>query len=340
METQLNLTVSSPSSNGSTDDVFSDVPLFAVYLKILLLMIVIPAVVISASLIIHVIWKNKSLHTKYYFFVVNLLINDIASTPRFLYEIVLMSLYLFGVTVDHTDIFYMITTIPRINLRFAFLLLAVDRIIGVTFPYRHRKIMTSRVVYTLIVSAWLMAAATTFIVRWTSTVLFIPPFANFIPSSSPVGSIIIFMTLLVSVILIVVSNAYLFYITTQSNKRLQQNRNLSGADGNEVSKVQRLLRTLKMQAKPTASALILGGIDCAMIVLTIIILAVINASSSEVTKMYIFQMVYLIESGQMLSHFFVYGIYMKEIRHCIQKYELYQRLRRRLHLHFNQVAPQ
>ena len=76
-------------------------PLFATYLRILLLMIVIPAIVIPALLIIHVIWKNEGLHTKYYFLVVNLLINDIASTPRYLYEILilLIILYLFGMSV-------------------------------------------------------------------------------------------------------------------------------------------------------------------------------------------------------------------------------------------------
>ena len=90
-----------------------------------------------------------------------------------------MVLYLFGVTVNHSDILYVIMIIPRVNLRFAFLLLAIDRVIGVSLPYRHRKIMTNRVVYTLITVAWLVAAATTFIVRWTSsTVLFVPPFAT------------------------------------------------------------------------------------------------------------------------------------------------------------------
>ena len=306
--------------------------------------IVIPAIVIPASLIIHVIWKNESLHTKYYFFVVNLLINDIANIPRNLYEILLMVLYLFGVTVNHSDILYVIMIIPRVNvnLRYVFLLLAIDRVIGVSLPYRHRKIMTNRVVYTLITVAWLVAAATTFIVRWTSsTVLFVPPFANFIPSPNPVGSIAILLTLLMSIILIVASNAYLFYVTAQSNKRLLQNRNLSGREGSEMNKVRRLLRALQMQAKPTASALILGGIDCAMTALTIVLFAVINApSSSNITSVYIYQMVYPIEWCQMLSHFFVYGIYMKEIRRCIQKHKFYQGLHSILHLHPNQVHPQ
>ena len=337
----VNLTGSGQSSNGSTDNIFSDIPLFATYLKLLLLVIVIPAIVIPASLIIHVIWKNESLHTKYYFFVVNLLVNDIASTPQNLYEIILMILYLFGVTTDHSDIFYVTMIIPRINLHLSFLLLAIDRVIGVAFPYRHRKIMTTRVVYTLITVAWLIAAVLAFIAKMSSTMLFVPPLGNFQPSFNPAGSTIILMSMLMSAVLITVSNAYLFYITTQSNKRLLKNRNLNGREGNEINKAQRLLKALQLQAKPTASALILGGIDCAMVVLMVILFAVVDTPSfSNITSVYIFQMIYPIEWCQMLSHFFVYGIYMKDIRRCIQKYKFYQRLHRMLHLYPNQVAPQ
>ena len=93
-----------------------------------------------------------------------------------------------------------------------------------------------------------------------------------------------------------------------------------------------------MQAKPTASALILGGVDCGMIVLLVILFGVFQSSATP--SAYTFQITYLLEWGQMLSHFFVYGIYMKEIRKCIQKYKLYQRLRRIFHLRPNQVVPQ
>ena len=338
MEAQINFTVSGQSSNGSTDDIFSNVPLFATYLRILLLMIVIPAIVIPALLIIHVIWKNERLHTKYYFLVVNLLINDIASTPRYLYEILLMILYLFGVTVNHSDIFYITMMIPRMNLRFSFLLLAIDRVIGVAFPYRHRKIMTTRVVYTLIAVGWLMAAATIFIIRVTSATLFARPFGNYSPSFSPVSSILLVLSMVIPIMLTVVSNAYLVYITVQSNKRLQQNMRLNSGEGSEIKKIQRFLKALQMQAKPTASALILGGVDCGMIMLLVIFFAVFR--SSAISNAYTFQITYLLEWGQMLSHFFVYGIYMKEIRKYMQKYKFYQRLQSMLHLQPNQVVPQ
>ena len=59
------------------NDIFSDVPLVATYLKILLLSVTIPATIIPAVVIIHIIRKTEELHTKYCLFLVNLLISDI-----------------------------------------------------------------------------------------------------------------------------------------------------------------------------------------------------------------------------------------------------------------------
>jgi len=56
------------------------------------------------------------------------------------------------------------------NLCFGFLLLAIDCAIGVAFPYRYRKIMTTRVACNLIAVAWLMAAIMMFIISLSYTV--------------------------------------------------------------------------------------------------------------------------------------------------------------------------
>jgi len=342
MEALINNTVDGQSSNGSSDDILSDVPLFATYLKMILLLLAIPTIVAPASLIIHVIWKNERLHTKYYFFVVNLLVTDIATIGRYAYEILSMILYLFDVTVEHNDIFFVILTIPRVMTRYAFILLAIDRVIGVGFPYRHRKIMTKRIIYILITSAWLLAAIIAFSIRFTSSLYFARPFGNYIIMPGPMASLLLIGPVLVSAIMIAGSNGYLYYSTVQSNIKLRQNKRLAGGDQNKINRLQRLLNALQMQAKPTASALILGGTDFAINILKAIIFAVVNTSvplSSGITYVYYFQMDYLIEWGQVMSHSFVYGVYMKEVRRYLHKYRFYQRLHR-LFSKKNRVVPQ
>ena len=41
-------------------------------------------------------------------------------------------------------------------------LLAIDRVVGVAFPYRYRNIMKLRVAYALIASVWIIAAVLLF----------------------------------------------------------------------------------------------------------------------------------------------------------------------------------
>jgi len=329
------------TATNNTEDIFSDVPLFATYLKMFLLLLAIPTIVIPASVIIHVIWKNEALHTKYYFFVVNLLVTDIATTGRYAYEIFSMILYLFGVTLAHNDIFFVILTIPRVATRYAFVLLAIDRVIGVGFPYHHRKIMTDKVVKILLTVSWFLASVIAFSIRFTSSFFFAWPFGNYIIIPGPIASALLVGPMLMSIIMIVVSNGFLYYSTVQSNIKLRRNKRLAG-DDQRINRLQRLLNALQMQAKPTASALILGGIDCGINIIKAIIFAVVNTSvplSSGITYVYLFQIDYLMEWCQVMSHAFVYGLYMKGIRRHLHKYKFYQRLCSLFPMKHNRVAP-
>ena len=49
-------------------------------------------------------------------------------------------------------------SIPQVATQYCFVLLAIDRVVGVAFPYRYRNIMKLRVVYALIASVWIIAA--------------------------------------------------------------------------------------------------------------------------------------------------------------------------------------
>ena len=135
MESYINIT--NQSFNGTTDDIYFDVPLFATYLNIFLLLVAMPAIIIPAVLIIRIILQTEELHTIYYLFVIDLLFTDILNTVKMGFEIVLMCLYLFGINADTTlsFIMYSILSIPRVGARLSFINLAIDRFIAIAFPY-------------------------------------------------------------------------------------------------------------------------------------------------------------------------------------------------------------
>ena len=127
MESHINIT--NQSFNGTTDDIYFDVPLFAIHLNIFLLLVAMPAIIIPAVLVIRIILQTKELHTIYYLFVIDLLFTDILNTLKMGFEVVLMCLYLFGINADTTlsFIMYSILSIPRAAARLSFINLAIDR---------------------------------------------------------------------------------------------------------------------------------------------------------------------------------------------------------------------
>ena len=102
------------------NDIFSDVPLVATYVKILLLLIIIPATIIPAVVIIHIIRKTEELHTKYCLFLVNLFISDLLNIIQYFFEIFIMILYLLNIRIYVSDMAFFITSIPLVATQYTF----------------------------------------------------------------------------------------------------------------------------------------------------------------------------------------------------------------------------
>ena len=315
------------------DDIFSDVSLVATYLKIFLLLVVIPAIITPGAVIIHIIRKTEELRTKYCLFLVNLLISDILSTTRYCFEIFIMVLYLLSIRIHINVVAYAIITIPRVVVQYSFVLLAIDRVVGVAFPYRYRNIMKPRVVYVLIASVWIIAAVLLFLTIMSASTYLLWPFGVFLVRSDRPAIFILFVTPLgLSAILIVGTNIYLYRYIILSKRKLEDNLKLSGKDDYKITKLQRLIHNLQMQLESSFPLFVLGGVDCLLNVLRVIIFILINVfyplSSNPVGGIYFYQfIVYPLEYCQIISHSITYGVYKKQIRKKLCKYcQRFQRL--------------
>ena len=308
------------------NDIFSDVPLLATYLKILLLLVTIPAIVIPAVVIIHIIRKTEELHTKYCLFLVNLLISDILSTIRFCFEIFIMILCLLNIRIYVSDIAYTVISIPRVATQYSFVLLAIDRVVGVAFPYRYRNIMKLRVVYALIASVWITAAVLSLLSRIFEAPYLVWSFGIFItPSGSPSAIIIYVLPQVVSAILIVGTNVYLYHVIIQSKTKLENNLKLSGRDEHKITKLQRLIHNLQMQLKSSLPVFVLGGVDCLLNVSRVVLFIAISIfcplSSGAPAGMYLYQFfANPLSYCQAISHSVTYGVYKKAVRKKLRQY--------------------
>ena len=245
-----------------------------------------------------------------------------------------MILYLLNTRMYVNDITYTIISIPRVATQYYFVLLAIDRVVGVAFPYRYRNIMKLRVVYALIASMWIIAAVLSLLARIFEAPYMVWPFGIFIPQSGgPSAFTLYLLPQVVSAILIVGTIVYLYRSIIQSKKKLENNLKLSGTDQNKITKLQQLIHNLQMQLESSLPVFVLGGIDCLINVLRVVIFIFINSfsplSSGASVGMYFYQfLVTPLVYCQIISHCVTYGIYKKEVRKILHRY--YQPLQRLL----------
>ena len=138
---------------------------------------------------------------------------------------------------------------------------------------------------------------------------------------------------IVTVILILCVNAYLYVQITKSKRKLEENRRVHGRNDNEETKqLKRTYYKFQKQLKTTLSLLILGGIDGIINLLTMMAV-IMNSMLSVSNTLYAFQfIVYPLLCIQLISHSLMYGMYMKPMRRRLCKCQLYRRLQRRFPL--------
>ena len=185
-------------------------------------------------------------------------------------------------------------------------------------------------VYALIASLWIIAALLLFISKVLVLSYLMWSFGVFVPQSShPILLILHVLPQAISAILIVGTNVYLYRSIIQSRKKLESNLKLSGNDDHKVTRLQRLIHNLQIQLRSSLPIFVLGGVDCLLNVLRVIIIIVLVVYYSDVTvRLYFFQfIVYPLEYCQIISHSITYGVYKKAVRKKLhQYYQCFQRL--------------
>ena len=251
------------------------------------------------------------------------------------FEIILVCLYLFGINADTTlsFIMYSILSIPRAAARLSFINLAIDRFIAIAFPYHHKSIMTYKRAYIMLLSKWIISIIMG-VVAYSTSFAFVGSFGVYTAMEKSIGRVILFVLIvMVTVVLIICVNAYLYVQITKSKQKLEENTRVHGrSDNEEIKQLKRTYYKFRNTLKTTFSLLILGGVDGIINLLTMMAV-IMNSLLSVSNTLYAFQFVaYPLLCIQLISHSLMYGMYMKPIRRRLCKCQLYRRLQRRLPL--------
>ena len=298
----------SPSHGAHTEEV----PLFITHLNMVIILMVTTIVIYPAVIVINVIWKTRELHTKYYFFVANLLTTNIGSIiAQSILQYLIMIIYLLDMNTNSAGIslkwsallvvtmFHLMTVMLPITL-------AAERIIVIGFPYRHRSIMTTKTAVSILAVMWGLS------IILAITVGFIVP-NDIVWPLALVDWNILYMTLrMTSAIFIMAAIVFLQYKVVITNRKARENDRLTNE---EAKRFEKLAQMLRAQVKPTVTLFLVGGIDVMANIMIPILYVVIGLSVKQLTKVYIEQFfLYPLRSSLLLSHPLVYGFYMKKIR--------------------------
>ena len=303
--------------DGSSSDDTEGTPSFVTYLVMISALATGIIVITPAVIVINVTWQIRELHTKYFFFVAKIVATNVAWMVIIKVLVYLITiLYLLDLNSDSVAIVLAWLGIaPFIITRLMAALLpitvAIERMIVIAFPFRHRSIMTTKTVAIMLVTMWVSSAILTIIILITIPFDIVWPLG--LIRFHPIFYAITGVPQLISIVCIVAANGFLQYKITISNRQAAENQRL-GNEG-ELKKAKNLLHKVRAQVKTTITLFIIGGIDVAANILKTVPYAVIETLVEPDKKLYILVFSYsLIETCVVLSQIMVYGLYIKKIR--------------------------
>ena len=143
----------------TTDPCLEALSNYFVLLSVLFKLIVTSIILLLAGWVFATIKMTKTLHKPHNIFVANLMTTDIILVLLFAsLQCALILEYVLGIDYISCNVLDFLL-FPSLEIYFTFLMISVDKMIAIKFPFKHRKIVTSRVVAGTIAVSWMLSAA-------------------------------------------------------------------------------------------------------------------------------------------------------------------------------------
>ena len=233
----------------------------------------------------------------------------------------IMILYLFDMNSDSASVVLQVLVLPLFVLcRMMTIILpgivAIERMIVIGFPYRHRSIMTTKTVIGILATVLGMSLILSVMSTTVEPADVVWPLALVYFNGNV--RLLFIIPRLTSAVLIAIVNIFLYYQVWVCNRKAKENERLGNEE--EAKKFQKLIQLLRIQMKPTITLLLVGGIDVIGNVLISFMFGTIRTFSTEPkTSYYLAFLMNPLISSLSMCHPLVYGFYMKKIRNRLPK---------------------
>ena len=315
----LNTTIfsGSGSADNEVDQTASEVPEYLSYIILLVVSMSIPVVIVPALWAIAIIVKNKKLQTNNNIFLINLLLTDMGfAVVLWCTNGLLTVVYLFGVSVDvDCNLVLIPVMILVIANKLMFIPMCVDRFIHIAFPFSYKRIVTTKVIMTTIITLWMVTVLVTTFIYINEPFEYIPSLGVCKPKQTNIpGLLILMLCFFTPIVLITITSIYLRHRIIKSNNFFH-NVKRNAAQQRKSYKAGRLAEILQEQVKPTLAVFRVGGIDAVLDILTTVVAVVASFLSPSSIMAFIISAQFtgiLIQYIQSANHSIVYDSNIRE----------------------------
>ena len=317
----------------------SVLPEYVPYLSLVFKLIVTTVILLLSGWVVYTIKTTRSLHKPHNIFVANLLVSGMmAALVMSVLACIMMVGFQLGVESFITCVKFKWTIFPLHINNMSFVIIAADKAMAIRNPFKHKRMMTSRIIAAVIIGVWLLAVIPT-----TITIILdvdgyeeIPEYGTCVATGPAyLESIWIFIIpIIISPILTIVLNIYLSIKAYKVHKLIEKETRLSGQSEN-ITALRKKQRNIRQNRKPiiTLLVVVLGGVFINILFTAFYMIGrpLIDSNMYQDFMEYvvIHNMILFVLSLQPL----VYGLYFKQVRQpmmrCLKKFNK-----------VNSVAPQ
>ncbi|XP_065920508.1 olfactory receptor 7C2-like [Dysidea avara] len=300
-----------------------DLPGYLAYLLLGFKFIATLITVLMSGWILFTIKSTRSLHKPHNIFVAHLMVADIISAVLSTAQ---TSIMMIGFATGVGDFincrvfkFLLLTVMVIFS---TYLMISVDQIIAIAFPFKHRRLMKCRVIGGFIASVWVLSALLSIHVFFNDGYTKTPQYGTCLSEGSTfVNTLITFiLPIFIASFVAIILNAYLSVKAYQVRKQIQMETRLSGRS-KELKDLKKKQATIKEHLKPMITLLVV--VFSSTVFGLLFPLLYVPARLLETATTYEDVMKYVIgpNIGYMVTllHPFVYGLYYKQVRDPMMK---------------------
>jgi len=296
------------------------------YLLLMFKLIVTTVDLVLAGWVVYTIKTTTRLHKPHNIFVANLLVSGMIAILCFcLISSAMMIGFQLGVDFINGCNMFSYALIPVHVNNMTFVIIAADKVIAITSPFKHKRIMPSKVITAIITGVWLLAliiAAYGIIFLDSDGVIDVSEYGvcSIEGDSFIEYSLIFVLPITVESILAIALNIYLTIKAYQIRKEIEKETRLSGdsSQSETLTTLKRKQRHLRRNMKPIITLLVV--ISCNVFI--VLFFSALNTIGGLLTNQKFVEYVIIGNMGYLIQFFnpLIYGLYFRQVREPMMKH--------------------